>query len=306
MNIYFFHSNTCPHCKSEEKFLSKLEKNYHYIHVYRYEVHDVKNQEYIKLLEEEYNFSLTSVPVTVIGSEIIFGYQDEESNLEMMRDISYFSSYYYEDRLGDKLGIESLQTYQANQNDPSLEEYLNSIDDKIFGFLSVRNLDHYTTASILGFVGGLNIYYLFSLIFLFFFIKKYLRLRDGMFILFFYFLFLFILEFSLFKGTQFIYLPILFLELILFFFLAFKKKKFSFSFNLIPIIFSFLVIYFKRGNQNLVVFQNIDRIYQLVGGEQILYYGCYFFSLFLVYCFSFCLFFLILDRISMEGEKKIG
>ena len=36
VNIYFFHSNTCSHCKAEEKFLKKLEKNYDYVKVYRY------------------------------------------------------------------------------------------------------------------------------------------------------------------------------------------------------------------------------------------------------------------------------
>ena len=59
---------------------------------------------------------------------------------------------------------------------------------------------------------------------------------------------------------------------------------------------SFFVILLKSGNKNLKIFQNIDSIYQLVRGERVLYYGGYLFSLFLVYCFSCCLFFILLEK----------
>ena len=49
-------------------------------------------------------------------------------------------------------------------------------------------------------------------------------------------------------------------------------------------------------SKSSTVKRNIDSIYQLVGGERVLYSGGYLFSLFLVYGFSCCLFFILLEK----------
>ncbi len=298
VNIYFFHSNTCSHCKAEEKFLKKLEKNYDYVKVYRYEVHAQESQEYISLLEEEYQISLTSVPVTVVGNEMIFGYQEERTDREIMRDISYFSSYYYQDKLGERFKIKTLPTYRFKKSNPTIEEYFLKIDDKILGFIPTKNLDYYTLASILGFLGGINLYYLFSLLILFLIVRKCLEVYWRVGAVLFYFFSLFVFEFYLF-SKNFLYLLVFFLVLLILSLFIFKRKgKKLEKYFIYPIILvmSFFVILLKSGNKNLKIFQNIDSIYQLVGGERILYYGGYLFSLFLVYCFSCCLFFILLEK----------
>ena len=43
VNIYFFHSNTCPHCKAERKLLDELENKYNNIKIYSYEISEEKN-----------------------------------------------------------------------------------------------------------------------------------------------------------------------------------------------------------------------------------------------------------------------
>ena len=91
VNIYFFHSNTCSHCKAENKFLQSIEKQYDNVNVYRYEVHDEKNTDKIKMLEDIYQISLESVPVTVIGDTIFYGFSDDVSKNEFLRAISYYS-----------------------------------------------------------------------------------------------------------------------------------------------------------------------------------------------------------------------
>ena len=35
VNIYLFHSNTCPHCKEEIKYLDKIEKKYDNVKIYK-------------------------------------------------------------------------------------------------------------------------------------------------------------------------------------------------------------------------------------------------------------------------------
>ena len=37
VNIYFFHSNTCSHCKAEGKLLEELMNEYDNIKIYKYE-----------------------------------------------------------------------------------------------------------------------------------------------------------------------------------------------------------------------------------------------------------------------------
>ena len=55
VNIYFFHSNTCSHCKEESKFLKELETRYKNINVYKYEIHDENNYEILKEVEKIYH-----------------------------------------------------------------------------------------------------------------------------------------------------------------------------------------------------------------------------------------------------------
>ena len=37
VDLYLFHSSTCPHCKEERKYLKTLEKKYSYLNIHYYE-----------------------------------------------------------------------------------------------------------------------------------------------------------------------------------------------------------------------------------------------------------------------------
>ena len=50
VNIYLFHSNTCPHCQEEIKTLEEFLKEYDNIKIYKYEISDDAN---LELLDEE-------------------------------------------------------------------------------------------------------------------------------------------------------------------------------------------------------------------------------------------------------------
>ena len=49
VNIYLFHSDTCPHCKEEIKFLDDIKNDYDNIKIYMYEIGDSEN---VRLLNE--------------------------------------------------------------------------------------------------------------------------------------------------------------------------------------------------------------------------------------------------------------
>jgi len=81
VTIYLFYSSSCPHCKNEKQYLSTLQG----IEIKQYEVGT-----YSKLLNKVRNkldIIESSVPVTIIGSDYIIGYNEEIKNkIENMID----------------------------------------------------------------------------------------------------------------------------------------------------------------------------------------------------------------------------
>lgn len=74
--IYFFHSDECMHCAKEEVFLEEIEKKYEEIVIYKYEIHDAINYEYMQKAKELMGVNQPGVPFTVIGDTYYFGYDD--------------------------------------------------------------------------------------------------------------------------------------------------------------------------------------------------------------------------------------
>ena len=98
VNLYLFHSSTCPHCKEERAYLKKLKKKYDYLKVKEYEVHDSA------LVTEKVRDSLgikeSYVPITVIGSDYIIGFSsatkdDIESLIKEYNDTDYCDAINY-------------------------------------------------------------------------------------------------------------------------------------------------------------------------------------------------------------------
>ena len=80
VDIVFFYSDTCPHCHKEEIFLDKLQNKYPQLNIQRYEVTKNKdNQKLFKDATERLNQQATSVPFTIMGNEVIIGYQDDST-----------------------------------------------------------------------------------------------------------------------------------------------------------------------------------------------------------------------------------
>lgn len=88
VTVYLFHSDSCPHCKSEREYLKTISN----IDVKEYEV-----SKYSKLLTkvtDKLNINSSSVPITIIGSDYKIGFNDEIKNDIKDMILSYSKSDY--------------------------------------------------------------------------------------------------------------------------------------------------------------------------------------------------------------------
>jgi len=77
--IYFFYSNTCPHCTKEKTFLQELVQKYP-IELYEFEIGSSVNANLWHQICKKYNTQPVGVPMTFIGGKVFvgFAYGDEE------------------------------------------------------------------------------------------------------------------------------------------------------------------------------------------------------------------------------------
>lgn len=115
VNIYFFHSNTCPHCKEEIKLLNELDEYYDNINIYKYEISNDNNSVLLSNIGTLLDVKITGVPFTIIGNKYFVGYSSENSKKTFISTIKYFSTYSYTDVVGK---------YIKENNFPNSEEII--------------------------------------------------------------------------------------------------------------------------------------------------------------------------------------
>lgn len=80
VTLNFFHSNSCPHCREEKLFLSKVSSEYPGIAINSYEVtSSVENLKLFQKTGDALGADIGGVPFLVVGSEYIVGYDNEQS-----------------------------------------------------------------------------------------------------------------------------------------------------------------------------------------------------------------------------------
>ena len=170
VNIYFFHSETCPHCKQENELLKELEETYDNIKIYRYEVYTDNNQELYKKSAELLKTKARGYPFTIIGNKSFLGFSKENSKEQFTRAIEYYSMYGYKDVVGEYIGNIELPTYEVKDTDPDVNDYINNKGEKkidtIFGTISTKNLTLPVISILIGLVDGFNPCAMWVLLFL--------------------------------------------------------------------------------------------------------------------------------------------
>lgn len=170
VNIYFFHSKTCPHCKEERKLLDKLEKDYSNIKIYSYEISDNNNLKLLEEVSELYDTKASGTPFTIIGDKYYKGYSSENSKEKFVATIEYYSSNGYNDRTGKYIGGITLPTYEIKEEQMDIDDYIDEFTShkiSIFGkTIELKNLTLPIISILIGLVDGFNPCAMWVLLFL--------------------------------------------------------------------------------------------------------------------------------------------
>jgi len=89
--ISFFYGDGCPHCDKEKAFLKKLVQEFPSVEVRSFEVWN--NRDNAKILQKfadkinQPGISISSIPLTIIGSKVVSGYLNDETTGVKIRQV---------------------------------------------------------------------------------------------------------------------------------------------------------------------------------------------------------------------------
>lgn len=160
VNVYLFHSDSCPHCKREIEYLKTLDD----VNVKYYEVSSYSNL--LSKVRKELNIKESSVPLTIIGSDYVIGYSDEiKNNIDSMIE-SYSEKEHcdvVEDIIQNK-DIKSCVDKNKGIYTKSDDKVLNIFGKKII--FNAKSISLPLISALIGFVDGFNPCAMWVLIFL--------------------------------------------------------------------------------------------------------------------------------------------
>ena len=171
VNIYLFYSDTCPHCAKEEELLDEIMDKYDNVRLYKYEIGDEDNSKLLDEVASLYNTTVSGVPFTVIGDKIYKGFSYENSKVKFIGTVDYYSNYGYVDRVGKYIGGIELPSYQINDDDVEVTDYIDDyanykIEVPLLGVVETKNLTLPVISILIGLVDGFNPCAMWVLLFL--------------------------------------------------------------------------------------------------------------------------------------------
>ena len=175
VNIYLFHSNTCPHCKEEIKYLDKLEKVYDNIKIYKYEISDKDNLSLLNKAAKLYDTQVGGTPFTIIGDKYFKGFSYESYYDRFVAAIEFYSDNAYTDKFGEYIGNVELPSYEIidnndNNSQMDIDDYIDEKTThkiKILGKeINLRNMTLPVISVLIGLVDGFNPCAMWVLLFL--------------------------------------------------------------------------------------------------------------------------------------------
>ncbi len=79
--LILFHSESCPHCQEERKWLDTIRAAYPGLVIEEYEISSAANASLFENMSLEYNTSSAGVPRTFIGGKVFVGFSSEDGDL---------------------------------------------------------------------------------------------------------------------------------------------------------------------------------------------------------------------------------
>lgn len=288
VNIYFFHSKDCAHCKEEIKFLDSIEKKYDNVKIYRYEIHNEENNNKRQEVIDVYDLKSNGVPLTIIGNTPYMGYSENSSNIKFIKTIEYYSSYGYEDKVGKLLKIDKLPTYKINESSPTLDEFIKEYGNyKLIGKFYTNDLDATSNAIILGILSQFNLIKIISIIVIIVLLKQIKNTKTQLILLLSYLITSFLLN-TIYIIPNSIYKLIIISSIVIItifgFFKSIKNKKNNYLYNSIFNTIAVLSIYLENFlyPTNKTAFNQIITLHNMNGLNKINYYANYFFIIMVI------------------------
>lgn len=87
VNLYLFWSSTCPHCKEEIEFLNIIQPKYPNLTVNNFEITQTLTRSYLVRIAADLGVRSQYVPITLIGTDVVYGYQDDRSTGSEIEDL---------------------------------------------------------------------------------------------------------------------------------------------------------------------------------------------------------------------------
>lgn len=164
-NVYLFYGDGCPHCAKEELFLTdlKTEEQYKDLKVTKFEVwHNTKNADLLNRTAKLLNLKVSGVPLTVIGSQHLVGFDDVETTGEQIKTLINEDG--QEDLVASLLSTSSSATNNSTGKTQALT--VNKITAPLFGEVDLRSLSLPILTVVIGLLDSLNPCAMWVLLFL--------------------------------------------------------------------------------------------------------------------------------------------
>ena len=158
LNIYFFHSQYCLHCKEMDQYLTSLEEEYDNINIIYYEISDSENNDLLIEVANTFN-QKAEVPFVAIGGLSFVGY-NTQTTIDIEEAINLYSTREYVDIVNKIINNQEVKISDFD----SLSR--DTIHIPIIGNVEIKSASLLLSALILGLVDGFNPCAMWVLVFL--------------------------------------------------------------------------------------------------------------------------------------------
>ena len=168
IDLYLFHSKTCPHCKEEVKYLEELKKDKDNLEVHLYEITENKeNSKLLKTVQDIMDEETSYVPFTVIGNKVYVGFSNN-TKLKIENTVKAYekdNDEYIDVVDGIINNTITKDNYKEKTKGKSIK-ISNNVSIPLLGEVNPKNVSLPLIAVVIGLVDGFNPCAMWVLVFL--------------------------------------------------------------------------------------------------------------------------------------------